>query len=158
MPSGGSRFLPYYRPTPNLASNNIYYPGQEQLGPGDSATPRLRVAGMDTVLGPVFLSYGHAEQRNDGIYLYPGRLFLIEWEAILSEAISTSVRRTVDKIQVVRTPQVRIVYGLWAAGLLPVRLMSPRATPFPPRSWDRFKCQVRIPRTQLRPHLGDREK
>jgi hypothetical protein len=30
--------------------------------------------GVDTVLGPVYLAYGHAEQGNDSIYLYLGRL------------------------------------------------------------------------------------
>ena len=33
VPSGGITFPRYYRPTPYLVSNNIYYPGQEQLGP-----------------------------------------------------------------------------------------------------------------------------
>jgi hypothetical protein len=32
VPSGGITIPSYYRPTPDLASNNIYYPGQEQLG------------------------------------------------------------------------------------------------------------------------------
>src|SRR5262245_65712291 len=32
VPSGGITLPPYYRPTPSLVSNNVYYPGQEQLG------------------------------------------------------------------------------------------------------------------------------
>ncbi len=32
VPSGGITFPQYYRPTPYLASNNIYYPGQEAIG------------------------------------------------------------------------------------------------------------------------------
>ena len=35
MPSGGITLPPYYRPTPYLISNNIYYPGQEQIGPDE---------------------------------------------------------------------------------------------------------------------------
>ena len=35
VPSGGITFPPYYRPTPYLVSNNIYYPGQEQIGPDE---------------------------------------------------------------------------------------------------------------------------
>ena len=35
MPGGGITFPPYYRPTPYLVSNNIYYPGQEQIGPDE---------------------------------------------------------------------------------------------------------------------------
>jgi NTE family protein len=31
--------------------------------------------GMDTILGPVYLSYGHAEGGNDSVYLFLGRLF-----------------------------------------------------------------------------------
>ena len=33
--AAGSRLPPYYRPTPYLASNNIYYPGQEEIGPDE---------------------------------------------------------------------------------------------------------------------------
>ena len=32
VPSGGITLPPYYRPTPYLVSNNLYYPGQEELG------------------------------------------------------------------------------------------------------------------------------
>ena len=35
VPSGGITFPPYYRPTPYLVSNNIYYPGQEPIGPDE---------------------------------------------------------------------------------------------------------------------------
>ncbi|WP_260690716.1 MBL fold metallo-hydrolase [Rhizobium leguminosarum] len=35
VPSGGITLPPYYRPTPYLASNNVYYPGQEQIGPDE---------------------------------------------------------------------------------------------------------------------------
>jgi ribonuclease Z len=35
VPSGGITFPQYYRPTPYLASNNIYYPGQEAIGPDE---------------------------------------------------------------------------------------------------------------------------
>jgi ribonuclease Z len=35
VPSGGITLPPYYRPTPNLASANVYYPGQEELGPDE---------------------------------------------------------------------------------------------------------------------------
>jgi hypothetical protein len=32
VPSGGITLPPYYRPTPYLKSNNVYYPGQEEIG------------------------------------------------------------------------------------------------------------------------------
>jgi hypothetical protein len=35
VPSGGITLPPYYRPTPTLKSNNVYYPGQEELGPDE---------------------------------------------------------------------------------------------------------------------------
>ena len=35
VPSGGITLPPYYRPTPYLASNNLYYPGQEEIGPDE---------------------------------------------------------------------------------------------------------------------------
>ena len=35
VPSGGITLPPYYRPTPDLASNNLYYPGQEELNPDE---------------------------------------------------------------------------------------------------------------------------
>ena len=35
VPSGGITLPPYYRPTPDLVSNNLYYPGQEELGPDE---------------------------------------------------------------------------------------------------------------------------
>ena len=35
VPSGGITLPPYYRPTPYLVSNNIYYPGQEEIGPDE---------------------------------------------------------------------------------------------------------------------------
>ena len=35
VPSGGMTLPPYYRPTPDLASNNLYYPGQEELNPDE---------------------------------------------------------------------------------------------------------------------------
>ena len=35
VPGGGITLPPYYRPTPYLVSNNIYYPGQEQIGPDE---------------------------------------------------------------------------------------------------------------------------
>ena len=35
VPNGGITLPNYYRPTPGLVSNNLYYPGQEQLGPDE---------------------------------------------------------------------------------------------------------------------------
>ena len=35
VPSGGITLPPYYRPTPYLKSNNVYYPGQEEIGPDE---------------------------------------------------------------------------------------------------------------------------
>ena len=35
VPGGGITLPAYYRPTPYLVSNNIYYPGQEQIGPDE---------------------------------------------------------------------------------------------------------------------------
>ena len=35
VPSGGITFPPYYRPTPYLKSNNVYFPGQEEIGPDE---------------------------------------------------------------------------------------------------------------------------
>ncbi len=35
VPSGGITLPPYYRPTPYLKSNNVYFPGQEEVGPDE---------------------------------------------------------------------------------------------------------------------------
>ena len=42
VPGGGITFPRYYRPTPSLVSNNIYYPGQEQIGPDISMSITTR--------------------------------------------------------------------------------------------------------------------
>ena len=44
VPSGGITLPPYYRPTPDLVSNNRYYPGQEELGPDE-----MRISFIDLV-------------------------------------------------------------------------------------------------------------
>ena len=45
------------------------------LSPDDALLAGSVFLGVDTVLGPVYLSYGHAEQGNDRVYLFLGRLF-----------------------------------------------------------------------------------
>ena len=42
VPSGGITLPPYTARRLTLASNNIYYPGQEEIGPNDSRLPLYR--------------------------------------------------------------------------------------------------------------------
>jgi len=45
------------------------------LDPDNAILAASVFLGMDTILGPVYLSYGHAEGGNDSVYLFLGRLF-----------------------------------------------------------------------------------
>ena len=45
------------------------------LDPDEAILAASVFLGMDTILGPVYLSYGHAEAGNDSVYLFLGRLF-----------------------------------------------------------------------------------
>jgi hypothetical protein len=56
VPSGGTTLPPYYRPTPSLKSANVYYPGQEELGPDD-----MRVAFLGSTPMPVTRSQAGVE-------------------------------------------------------------------------------------------------
>ena len=60
VPSGGITLPPYYRPTPDLVSNNIYYPGQEELGPDE-----MRISFIGSTPIPV--------TRDAGRHLHHGR-------------------------------------------------------------------------------------
>jgi hypothetical protein len=48
VPSGGITLPPYYRPTPYLKSNNVYYPGQEEIG-----TDEMRISFIGSTPIPV---------------------------------------------------------------------------------------------------------
>ncbi|MDQ3563453.1 MAG: patatin-like phospholipase family protein [Pseudomonadota bacterium] len=72
---GDIKWLPAYAGV-SLEYGNVYEGRDDiSLAPGDALLAGSVFLGVDTVLGPVYLAYGHAEQGNDSIYLYLGRLF-----------------------------------------------------------------------------------
>ena len=72
---GNIEWLPAYAGF-SLEYGNVYEDRDDiSLAPDEALLAGSVFVGMDTVLGPVYLAYGHAEQGNDSIYLYLGRLF-----------------------------------------------------------------------------------
>ena len=72
---GNIKWLPAYAGA-SLEYGNVYEDrGDISLAPDEALLAGSVFVGLDTVLGPVYLAYGHAEQGNDSIYLYLGRLF-----------------------------------------------------------------------------------
>jgi len=72
---GDIKWLPAYAGV-SLEHGNVYEDRDDiSLAPSDALLAGSVFLGVDTVLGPVYLAYGHAEQGNDSIYLYLGRLF-----------------------------------------------------------------------------------
>ena len=72
---GDIKWLPAYAGA-SLEYGNVYEDrGDISLAPSEALLAGSVFVGLDTVLGPVYLAYGHAEQGNDSIYLYLGRLF-----------------------------------------------------------------------------------
>lgn len=72
---GNVKWLPAYAGF-SLEYGNVYEDRDDiSLAPGEALLAGSVFLGADTVLGPVYLGYGHAEQGNDSIYLYLGRLF-----------------------------------------------------------------------------------
>ena len=72
---GNIKWLPAYAGF-SLEYGNVYEDRDDiSLAPDEALLAGSVFVGADTVLGPVYLGYGHAEQGNDSIYLYLGRLF-----------------------------------------------------------------------------------
>ena len=72
---GNIEWLPAYAGF-SLEYGNVYEDRDDiSLAPDEALLAGSVFVGADTVLGPVYLGYGHAEQGNDSIYLYLGRLF-----------------------------------------------------------------------------------
>jgi NTE family protein len=72
---GNGKLLPSYAGV-SLEYGNVYEDRDDiSLAPGDALLAGSVFLGVDTVLGPIYLAYGHAEQGNNSIYLYLGRLF-----------------------------------------------------------------------------------
>jgi len=72
---GNVKWLPAYAGV-SLEYGNVYEDRDDiSLAPGDALLAGSVFLAVDTVLGPVYLAYGHAERGNDSIYLYLGRLF-----------------------------------------------------------------------------------
>lgn len=59
-----------------LEYGNVYEDrGDISLAPDDALLAGSAFLGMDTILGPVYLGYGHAEGGQNALYLFLGRLF-----------------------------------------------------------------------------------
>ncbi len=72
---GNIQWLPAYAGF-SLEYGNVYEDrGDISLAPDDALLAGSVFLGLDTVLGPLYLGYGHAEQGNDSVYLFLGRLF-----------------------------------------------------------------------------------
>ncbi|MGH8731431.1 MAG: BamA/TamA family outer membrane protein, partial [Burkholderiales bacterium] len=72
---GNIEWLPAYAGV-SLEYGNVYEDRDDiSLAPDKALLAGSVFLGLDTVLGPVYLAYGHAEQGNNSIYLYLGRLF-----------------------------------------------------------------------------------
>jgi NTE family protein len=72
---GNIEWLPAYAGV-SLEYGNVFEDrGDITLAPEDNFLAGSIFLGVDTVLGPVYLGYGHAEQGHDSVYLYLGRLF-----------------------------------------------------------------------------------
>jgi len=72
---GNVQWLPAYAGF-SLEYGNVYEDRDDiSLAPGDALGAGSVFVGVDTILGPIYLAYGHAEQGNNGLYLFLGRLF-----------------------------------------------------------------------------------
>lgn len=72
---GNIQWLPAYAGV-SLEYGNVFEDRDDiSLSPEDSLLAGSVFLGLDTILGPVYLGYGHAEQGHDSVYLYLGRLF-----------------------------------------------------------------------------------
>ncbi len=72
---GNIEWLPAYAGL-TLEYGNVFEDRDDiSLSPEDALLAGSVFLGLDTVLGPVYLGYGHAEQGNDSVYLFLGRLF-----------------------------------------------------------------------------------
>ncbi|MGR8949570.1 MAG: patatin-like phospholipase family protein [Gammaproteobacteria bacterium] len=69
------KFLPAYVGL-SLEYGNVYEDRSDiSFDPGDALAAGSAFIGLDTVLGPLYLSYGHAERGNDSVYFFLGRVF-----------------------------------------------------------------------------------
>lgn len=72
---GKIQWLPIYAGA-SLEYGNVYENrGDISLSPDNALLGGSVFLGLDTILGPVYMGYGHAEQGNNSVYLYLGRLF-----------------------------------------------------------------------------------
>ncbi len=72
---GNIEWLPAYAGF-SLEYGNVFEERDDiSLSPDDALLAGSAFLGVDTVLGPIYLAYGHAEQGNQSVYLYLGRLF-----------------------------------------------------------------------------------
>jgi NTE family protein len=72
---GDVQWLPAYAGF-SIEYGNVYQDrGDISLAPSDALAAGSVFVGVDTILGPIYLSYGHAEQGNNSVYLFLGRLF-----------------------------------------------------------------------------------
>jgi len=72
---GNIQWLPAYVGA-SLEYGNVYEDRSDiSFSPQNALLGGSVFLGLDTILGPVYLGYGHAEQGNDSLYLYLGRLF-----------------------------------------------------------------------------------
>jgi NTE family protein len=69
------KFLPLFAGVTLEYGNVFERRGDISLDSADALGAGSVFLGMDTVLGPVYFSYGHAERGHDSVYLYLGRLF-----------------------------------------------------------------------------------
>lgn len=59
-----------------LEYGNVYEKrGDISLSPGNALLGGSLFLGLDTILGPIYMGYGHAEHGNNSVYLYLGRIF-----------------------------------------------------------------------------------
>jgi NTE family protein len=72
---GNIQWLPAYAGL-SLEYGNVFEDRDDiSLSPDDALLAGSVFVGVDTILGPVYFAYGHAEQGHDSVYLYLGRLF-----------------------------------------------------------------------------------
>jgi NTE family protein len=72
---GNIEWLPAYVGM-SLEYGNVYEDRDDiSLETDDALLAASLFFGVDTILGPVYMAYGHAEQGHDSVYLYLGRLF-----------------------------------------------------------------------------------
>jgi ribonuclease Z len=104
VPSGGITLPPYYRPTPNLASANVYYSGQEELGPDEMRVSFIRSTPIPVtrsqlahalwlssamasasslpVVNDIFFTHLHVDHYADLPYLYAFAPWMGRWKPL----------------------------------------------------------------------------